>query len=332
MVNSENGVNVLVVDPDPYVNRVIGALVGQNSEVTTASNSRAGRRAASVQNFDLILWDLRMDRCVDELPVVRAICPDALIVATTSEIKTITVASVAHMGVDYVLHKPYGMDALSDLMPRVLSADRHSANGPTSDIMNTGQKITILADSIRHVTRVMNVTQDSIMVVGGSRVNFSRPLRRGMRLTIETTGLNGVYCGSSRFLHTVTDPVDGFELIYPTRFIRLQRRVHPRFAVEPGTEATVIMQDGKMLAGAVSNISVGGSALVIRGTIDPGTRLSVNYRLGNMEYSVSAIVVRCSHADTVGLVRLMIKHNELDAEQSSQFSNWISLSAFASQS
>ena len=87
-----------------------------------------------------------------------------------------------------------------------------------------------------------------------------------------------------------------------------------------------------MLAGAVSNISVGGSALVIRGTIDPGTRLSVNYRLGNMEYSVSAIVVRCSHADTVGLVRLMIKHNELDAEQSSQFSNWISLSAFASQS
>ncbi len=327
MVNSDNGVKVLVVDPDPYVNRVIGALIGRNSDVTTASNSRAGRRAASMQNFDLILWDLRMDRCSDELPIVRAICPDALIVATTSEIKTITIGSVAHLGVDHVLHKPYGMDALSDLMPRVLTSDRNSTNGPAGDIMNPGQRVTVLADNVRHSTRVMNVTQDAVMVVGGSRIAFAPPLRRGMRLTIESTGVNGVYCGASRYLGTVSEPVDGYELLYPTKFVRLQRRVHPRFAVEPGTEATVSVEDGNLLAGAVSNISLGGSALVIRGAINPGAKLVVTYRLGNVEYIVNATVVRCSPPDTLGLVRLMVQHSELDTDGSSQLREWIMFSS-----
>ncbi len=331
MVNRDIGVKVLVVDPDPYVNRVIGALIGRNSDVTTASNSRAGRRAASMQNFDLILWDLRMDRCTEELPIVRAICPSALIVATTSEIKTITTGSVAHLGVDHVLHKPYGMDALSDLIPLVMNSDRSSTNGPAADIMNPGQRVTVLADNMRHSTRVMSVTQDAVLVVGGSRVVFSPPLRRGMRLSIETTGLNGVYCGASRYLNPVTEPVDGYELLYPTKFMRIQRRVHPRFAVEPGTEATVNMEDGSLLAGAVSNISLGGSALIVRGSMNPGTKLSVTYRLGNVEYAVEATAVRCSSPDPLGLVRLMIQHSDLDAIRRSQLMEWILFSTATSQ-
>lgn len=279
----QNGkpLRVLVVDPDPYVSRVVEARLSRGGQyrVTTASGAADAIAAATATPFHVILWEWWLPDRSEVLPYIRALCPDAALIITTTDDRVRPDGDLIPLGVASVLEKPFGLDALPREIAKALRQNVGVFARQCLDLCCVGQRVAVLAGGDRFTTRVLQHGMDTFFVVGEPRVHVPASLEPGVRVRVELQGEDGVYSFDAKVLDHETDPVPGWRITLPRVIRRSQRRKHVRYPLSVPVEIAVSQGPaaGRNLRGQLENVSTGGCALVSPESLTEGTGVDLSF-------------------------------------------------------
>jgi CheY-like chemotaxis protein len=114
---------ILVVDDEPAVGDAIKMMLQFDGHaVQTANGSKAARSLLEQGKFDLIITDYSMPGMKgDELAaVIKQRLPDQPIIMITAYAEMLKSSSNPLTGVDFILSKPFSLEALREAMAGVL--------------------------------------------------------------------------------------------------------------------------------------------------------------------------------------------------------------------
>jgi CheY-like chemotaxis protein len=115
---------ILVVDDDPLVCQSIGMMLAVDGhQIETAANGQQALALFEVGKFDVILTDYEMpimkgDRLA---AAIKALAPNQAIGMVTGYAETMQSLGGSLPGVDLVLLKPFGLDALRQAVTKLLT-------------------------------------------------------------------------------------------------------------------------------------------------------------------------------------------------------------------
>jgi len=118
---------ILIVEDDTTIRVTLGEVLGKlGYETVEVESGRAALERARLQQFDLVLLDLRLPDMhgIEVLGALREADSDALVVVMTAfpEVRT-AIASIRAGAYDY-LNKPFDLDDLKELVRRALETRR----------------------------------------------------------------------------------------------------------------------------------------------------------------------------------------------------------------
>jgi len=282
--------SVLIADADPYICRVFEAkLTKENPFRATSVTTGPEALAAAIQtDFTAILWDMRLRDAPRLLARIRAVSPNAALLLLTTDDRPTLDADLARLDISDVLVKPLNLDTLVERIHAAIEAPPSVSQSSVMDVSRVGQRLEISSAKGTCVTRVMENRHDSFTVVGAPRVSVPDDFRTGMLVRAQISGHDAIYSFTSRVLHSVSDPIEGWEIQKPRTIRREQRRKHPRLPlnyaimlervdrgtqslVEPEPTAAVAQRVGGPVDGQTEDVGIGGCALVADYALPEGT-------------------------------------------------------------
>ncbi|HZT41217.1 MAG TPA: PilZ domain-containing protein [Chthonomonadaceae bacterium] len=245
--------SILIADAETYLCRVFEAkLVRENAfRVVAVTRGEEAMQAAVEHSFDVLLWDVRLgggDSCGSLAPL-RALCPDAVLLLTTTDDRPSQSAYLDSLDVTDVLVKPFGLDTLVTRIRAALMAPPSVSLSTCIDLGRVGQQILLSSPGGRCRTRVLSADQNRFRVVGSPRVETPEDFAPGRPVRVEVKGKDALYSFRSRIARFREHPVASWELLMPGTIRREQRRKYPRRPVRlPAT-----LQQGRPAAPAASS-------------------------------------------------------------------------------
>jgi CheY-like chemotaxis protein len=117
--------NILVVDDDPMVLKVVSRMLSSEYRVLTAGDGQDAIRLIQARAPNLVLLDLRMPG-IDGFDVLRAVAQEApkvrvVILSGVSEVETFTAA--IDEGAQAYLTKPFSQEDLRNVVKHMISPD-----------------------------------------------------------------------------------------------------------------------------------------------------------------------------------------------------------------
>ena len=307
MVASATASSVLIVDAEPYICRVFAAKLTKDIQflVSSASNGSDAYRAAMERPYDVILWDMRLRETANVLPSLRALCPSAsLILSTTDDRPTIN-TQIGILDVSDILVKPFGLDILVDRVREALTHNMEILPGHSArmDIASIGQLIKIETPKGRFETRVLEGGQDTFSIVGRPRVETPIDFQPGLLLKITVLGEDGIYSFRSRIIRERTDKITLWDLKMPHTIHRIQRRKSPRLPLHLPVKihSNEPMMDSKSrresptfeeISNTTSDLSMGGFALISNEIMPLEANLDFDISTGDAIVAGSCKVLR----------------------------------------
>lgn len=121
--------SVLIADADPYLCRVIEAVLAKNDAYCTMSvtTGQEALQAAERHTFHAVLWDMRLRDSASLLPLIRARCPEAALLLLTTDDQPTLEADLARLNVADILVKPLNLDALPEHLRRAIETPQQVA-------------------------------------------------------------------------------------------------------------------------------------------------------------------------------------------------------------
>jgi len=121
---------ILIVDDEPVVLDLLSDFLGATYHVETARNGRDGLSKASKAEYDLILLDIKMpdmtgNQMYEALTTVRPLMAERVVFTTGDIVQEETRRFLDRVGNPY-LSKPFSLDALTEMVDRILAASRAS--------------------------------------------------------------------------------------------------------------------------------------------------------------------------------------------------------------
>lgn len=299
--------SVLIVDAEPYICRVFAAKLTKEIQflVSSASNGSDAYHAALQRPYDVILWDMRLRETTSVLPSLRALCPQAsLILSTTDDRPTIN-SQIGILDVSDILVKPFGLDTFVDRVREALTHNTEVLPGHSArmDVARIGQNITIETANARFDTRVLEGGQDTFSIVGRPRVDTPPDFEPGLSLKVHVMGEDGVYSFRSRLIRERSDSITLWDLQMPRTIQRSQRRKSPRLPlhlpvslhnsvplINPKSSQGNLPSIG--ITNTTSDLSMGGFALVTNEPLPVGANLAFNISSNEIIVAGSCKVLR----------------------------------------
>lgn len=274
--------SVLIADADPYICRVFEAKLTRDKQfhVVGAASIREALQAAVAQPFDVVLWDTRLRDTTGQLARLRALCPGAALILTTTDDRPASHPDTDHLDVTDVLTKPFGLDLLVERIASAMNAPRTATTASGAELVRVGQQLAILSPGGRCVTRVLECHDDAFIVVGAPRVEAPLDFDRGRPVRVQVKGRDALYSFDSQLASVQTQPLPGWELPLPCTIRRDQRRRSPRRPlrlfislerIEPATVPLPSQRDtetgaereaARVASGITEDLCLGGCALV----------------------------------------------------------------------
>ncbi len=307
MVARATTFSVLIVDAEPYICRVFAAKLTKDNQflVSSASNGSDAIEAAKQRIYDVILWDMRLRETLSILPRLRAICPGASLILSTTDDRPSILTQISILDVSDILVKPFGLDTLVD---RVSEALRHKSDvlpghSARMDIARVGQLISIDSNEGRCETRVLESGQDYFSVVGKPRVDTPPDFNPGLSLKVSVLGEDGIYTFRSQILRERKDSMTLWDLNMPDNIQRIQRRKSSRISLQLpvilhksaasiDSRSQVPILSTADISHTTSDISLGGFALVSNELHPVGEYLEFNINSKEYEVTGSCKVLR----------------------------------------
>lgn len=268
--------SVLIADAEPYICRVFEArlLRDRRYEVATATSDAAAYRLAVLRPFDLVLWDTRLRGTAETLPAVRALCPDAVVLLTTTDDLPRPLPEAWRLDIAGVLTKPLGLDVLSERIQRALSAVPALPGAAWIGLTSPGQRIVLHSGAGTCTTRVLSCGQDVFAVVGAPRVETPDDFRPGLALQGEIQGADGLYAFHTAVVEFRHQPLPLWELQMPQVIRRNQRRRYPRYPLR----RPVALRRSEIALhaeGTLCDIGAGGCTLLLSERLAEGEIVEV---------------------------------------------------------
>ncbi|HLV79212.1 MAG TPA: PilZ domain-containing protein, partial [Chthonomonadaceae bacterium] len=283
---------ILIADAEPYLCRVFEAkLIRENAfRVVAVSRGEEAVQAAIEHSFDVLVWDVRLGtgESTGTLAPLRALCPDAVLLLTTTDDRPTASPYLDSLDVGEVLIKPFGLETLVTRIRAALLDPPAVSRSTCIDLARVGQQIQLSSPGGRCLTRILSADQDRFRVVGAPRVETPADFAPGRSVQVAVKGMDGLYRFHSRIARFREQPVASWELVMPGTIHREQRRKHPRHPIRlpatlqqgrPGAPADPGLPALKprgvspavSLQGMTADLSLGGCSLVAEQWLPVGT-------------------------------------------------------------
>ena len=274
---------ILVADAEPYICRVFEAKLTRNNQfrVDCVTTSGDAVRQAEAQNYDVLLWDMRLRNTPEVLPRLRALCPDAALLLMTTDDRPILSADFERLHVAQTLTKPFGLDTLAERIREALESPPLPAASARVELTETGQQISLVGVEGFCVTRVVASGQDTFAVVAAPRVAAPASFAPGLQIEAQARGADALYRFDSEILQYRPEPFPAWILRMPRLILRDQRRRHARIPLR--LQVSVTPDDQTTVQGAVDDVSLGGCALISERELPVGAEVAVGLRTGGQE-------------------------------------------------
>lgn len=299
--------SILIADAEPYLCRVFEAkLVRENAfRVVAVTRGEDAMQAAVEQPFDVLLWDVRLGAgdAAGALAPLRALCPDAILLLTTTDDRPTRDPHFDFLDVTDVLIKPFGLDTLVTHIRAALMAPPAVSLSTCIELARVGQQILLSSPGGHCRTRVLSADQNRFRVVGAPRVETPDDFAPGRTVRAEVKGKDALYSFRSRITRFLEQPIASWELVMPGTIHREQRRKYPRRLVRLPTT----LQQGRFpsstssskaaakpraasaaaaLQGMTADLSLGGCSMICEQWLPVGTIVTFDIH-PNAETSVS---------------------------------------------
>ncbi len=299
--------SVLIVDAEPYICRVFAAKLTKDNQfmVSTASNGVDAFHAAQQRPYNVILWDMRLRETTSILPSLRALCPNASLILSTTDDRPNLNSQIQSLDVSDILVKPFGLDTFADRIRDAINRqiDLMPGHSAHMDVARIGQQITIETASGQFQTRVLDGDQDIFSIVGKPRVDTPASFEPGLTVKVYIMAEDGVYSFRSRLLRKRSDHITVWDLSMPRTIHRSQRRKGPRLPLKfpvtihiPSSSSTQQFNSAVFASAELSNttsdLSMGGFAIVSNEPIPVGASLEFDILASGSAVTGSCRVMR----------------------------------------
>jgi signal transduction histidine kinase len=129
-VGAARGGRILIVDDEPVVLDLLVEVLGGDHHIETAANGREGLARAVKEPFDIILLDIKMPdmtgrQMFEALVARRPEMAERVVFTTGDSLQEDTRRFLESVG-NLVITKPFSLDAVTDVVDRLLAASRAS--------------------------------------------------------------------------------------------------------------------------------------------------------------------------------------------------------------
>lgn len=274
---------ILVADAEPYICRIFEAKLTKNNQfqVVCVTTGAEAILRAEAQNFDVLLWDMRLRNTPELLPRLRAMCPHAALLIMTTDDRPILDAAFERLNVAQALTKPFGLDTLVERVQAALALPVLPSPSARVELVETAQQITLVAADGECSTRTLFSRQDTFAAVAAPRVSAPASFAPGLQVEARALGSDALYRFDTEILEYRSSPVPCWILRMPRFILRDQRRrfrCHPIRLQAVVTETETLSEAPTEWQGAIDDISLGGCALISDQSAPPGVSVSVGLR------------------------------------------------------
>lgn len=315
MVANTSPPSMLIADAEPYICRVFEAKLTKDNQfaVMCVSTRFDTFQAVLSQAFDVILWDIRLRETHTALPRLRSLCPNAVLILTTTDDRPLLDVQISRLDVADVLVKPLGLDTLASRVHQAMKLPSYRVPVGRLDLATVGQQVLIATPCGECVTRILESSQDYFAVVGAPRVDTPADFVVGQPVRVTVKAKDALYSFGSRLARSHTAPVTHWELPMPRNIRREQRRKYPRRALRLPIELRSdfgwegrngALPDARnadairaytttgRLDALTDDISLGGAALTCNYYLPVDCQVDFRLRDSGVEVSGLAVVVR----------------------------------------
>lgn len=284
--------HILIADSEPTSCRVFEAKLTRHHpfQVVSVTSVSSALQCVVQDTFDLILWDMRLLDSVNQLPRVRALCPDAALLLMTTDDRPKLHPDYSLLDVCDTLIKPFNLETMVEKVQYALKEPCVNASHTHIELARVGQQICLRFENGVCNTRVLEYRQDSIVVVGSPRIEAPEGIRPGLRVEAFIQGQDARYRFRTRILRLLSHPVPCWELQKPRVIQREQRRRHPRVSLR-----LPVNVEGLTAVPKTGRANVSGSGR--RRKREGDERAVVNY---TEDVSLGGFALRCDHSLPVG--------------------------------
>ena len=284
MVVQNSVASVLIADADPYLCRIFEAKLLKDTpfDVVVANTGHDASQAALVKGFNTILWDTRLRDTLRYLPRLRALCPEASIFLMTTDDHLSLNSDLRHLDISEILVKPFGLDVLIERVRASFSNPSLPGATANLDFARIGQRLAIISEEGRCVTRALERRDETFVVVGAPRVSQPADFSERLPVRVEIVGEDALYSFQARLLKALDLPIPSWEINLPTRILREQRRKHSRInlalpiqmeQILPSASSDLSQPSPQILVGMTEDVSMNGCSVVSRKPLEVGMRV-----------------------------------------------------------
>ena len=285
MVVQNSAASVLIADADPYLCRIFEAKLLKDTpfDVVVANTGHDALQAALVKGFNTVLWDTRLRDTLRYLPRLRALCPEASIFLMTTDDHHSLNSDLRHLDISEILVKPFGLDVLIERVRASLFNPSLPGTTANLDFARIGQRIAIISEEGRCVTRALERRDETFVVVGAPRVSQPADFSERLPVRVEIIGEDALYSFQTRLLKALDLPIPSWEINLPTRILREQRRKYSRIHLalpiqleqiaQPSSSELSQTLPGQILVGMTEDVSLNGCSVVSRKPLEVGMKV-----------------------------------------------------------
>lgn len=278
---------VFIVDAEAVNCRLFDAKLTRNQEfrVLCATSGASAARLATEETFAVILWDMRMRETLSLLPRLRAFCPQAALLLTTTDDRPILPIALQRLDVTDILIKPLNLDTLLQRVRHAVNSPPLPPVTPSLEIVSVGQQIVLRRDTGICTTRVVAVGLDTFVVAAPPRVDAPADFTPGAFVRIVLPAEDAVYSFETTILERTETPIPQWEVAMPRSIQREQRRQFSRAVIQTAVtlSAQTPSETDVAIQAVARNISFGGLALISENALAPGTEVAFDLKQTGQE-------------------------------------------------